>query len=126
MAEAKVSVMELLKRSIRPEFLNRIDDVIMFTPLTREDVRSIVNIQLKDITAKLAYQGISFVASDDALDWLAQLGYDPQYGARPLKRVLQRKILNELSKEILSGAIKKDARISLILDKNNQLVFENV
>jgi ATP-dependent Clp protease ATP-binding subunit ClpB len=98
----------------------------MFTPLTREDVRSIVNIQLKDITAKLAYQGISFVASDDALDWLAQLGYDPQYGARPLKRVLQRKILNELSKEILSGAIKKDARISLILDKNNQLVFENV
>jgi ATP-dependent Clp protease ATP-binding subunit ClpB len=126
MAEAKVNVMELLKRSIRPEFLNRIDDVIMFTPLTREDVRSIVNIQLKDITAKLAYQGISFVASDDALDWLAQLGYDPQYGARPLKRVLQRKILNELSKEILSGAIKKDASISLILDKNNQLVFENV
>jgi ATP-dependent Clp protease ATP-binding subunit ClpB len=126
MAEAKVNVMELIKRSIRPEFLNRIDDVIMFTPLTREDVRSIVNIQLKDITAKLAYQGISFVASDDALDWLAQLGYDPQYGARPLKRVLQRKILNELSKEILSGAIKKDASISLILDKNNQLVFENV
>ena len=126
MAEAKVNVMELIKRSIRPEFLNRIDDVIMFTPLTREDVRSIVNIQLKDITAKLAYQGISFVASDDALDWLAQLGYDPQYGARPLKRVLQRKILNELSKEILSGAIKKDASISLILDRNNQLVFENV
>jgi ATP-dependent Clp protease ATP-binding subunit ClpB len=125
MAEAKVNVMELLKRTIRPEFLNRIDDVIMFTPLTREDVRSIVDIQLKDIIGKLNEQGISFTATDAALDWLAQLGYDPQYGARPLKRVLQRKILNELSKEILMGNIKKDSSIELILDKNNQLVFEN-
>jgi ATP-dependent Clp protease ATP-binding subunit ClpB len=125
MAEAKVNVMELLKRTIRPEFLNRIDDVIMFTPLTREDVRSIVDIQLKDIIGKLNEQGITFTATDAALDWLAQLGYDPQYGARPLKRVLQRKILNELSKEILIGNIKKDSSIELILDKNNQLVFEN-
>jgi ATP-dependent Clp protease ATP-binding subunit ClpB len=123
MAEAKVNVMDLLKRSIRPEFLNRIDDVIMFTPLTREDVRSIVNIQMVDIVAKLNAQGITFTASEDALDWLAQLGYDPQYGARPLKRVLQRKILNELSKEILSGRIKKDSSINLILDDKNQLVF---
>jgi ATP-dependent Clp protease ATP-binding subunit ClpB len=123
MAEAKVNVMDLLKRSIRPEFLNRIDDVIMFTPLTREDVRSIVDIQLREITEKLSEQGISFAATDEALDWLAQLGYDPQYGARPLKRVLQRKILNELSKEILSGKIKKDASIQLILDDKNQLVF---
>ena len=123
MAEAKVNVMELLKRTIRPEFLNRIDDVIMFTPLTREDVRSIVDIQLKDIKSKLLEQGISFDVTEDALDWLAQLGYDPQYGARPLKRVLQRKILNELSKEILSGSIKKDASIELILDNKNQLVF---
>jgi ATP-dependent Clp protease ATP-binding subunit ClpB len=123
MAEAKVNVMDLLKRSIRPEFLNRIDDVIMFTPLTRDDVRSIVNIQMVDIVAKLNAQGINFTASEEALDWLAQLGYDPQYGARPLKRVLQRKILNELSKEILSGKIKKDASIQLILDDKNQLVF---
>ncbi len=123
MAEAKVNVMELLKRSIRPEFLNRIDDVIMFTPLTREDVRSIVDIQMVDIVAKLNAQGITFTASEEALDWLAQLGYDPQYGARPLKRVLQRKILNELSKEILSGRIKKDSSINLILDDKNQLVF---
>ncbi len=125
MAEAKVNVMELLKRSIRPEFLNRIDDVIMFTPLSREDVRSIVDIQLKDIKEKLMEQGIVFTAKEEALDWLAQLGYDPQYGARPLKRVLQRKILNELSKEILSGTIKKDSEIELILDKSNQLVFLN-
>ncbi len=125
MAEAKVNVMELLKRSIRPEFLNRIDDVIMFTPLSREDVRSIVDIQLQDIKEKLMEQGIVFTAKEEALDWLAQLGYDPQYGARPLKRVLQRKILNELSKEILSGTIKKDSEIELILDKSNQLVFLN-
>ena len=123
MAEAKVNVMDLLKRSIRPEFLNRIDDVIMFTPLTRDDLRSIVNIQMVDIVAKLNAQGIAFTASEEALDWLAQLGYDPQYGARPLKRVLQRKILNELSKEILSGKIKKEASIQLILDDKNQLVF---
>lgn len=123
MAEAKVNVMDLLKRTIRPEFLNRIDDVIMFTPLTREDVRSIVSLQLEDIISKLHDQGITFTATDEALDWLGQLGYDPQYGARPLKRVLQRKILNELSKEILSGKIKKDSSIQLILDEKNQLVF---
>ena len=125
MAEAKTNVMELLKRTIRPEFLNRIDDVIMFTPLTREDVRKIVELQFKDIQDKLEVQGISFNATDEALDWLAQLGYDPQYGARPLKRVLQRKILNELSKEILMGSVKKDSTVLLSLDKNNHLVFEN-
>ncbi len=125
MAEAKTNVMELLKRTIRPEFLNRIDDVIMFTPLTREDVRKIVELQFKDIQNKLEVQGISFSATDEALDWLAQLGYDPQYGARPLKRVLQRKILNELSKEILMGTVKKDSTVLLSLDKNNHLVFQN-
>jgi len=125
MAEAKTSVMELLKRSIRPEFLNRIDDVVMFTPLTREDVRRIVDLQFIDIQAKLSEQGISISATDDALDWLSQLGYDPQYGARPLKRVIQRKILNELSKEILMGTIKKDSKIEVQLDKSNQFRFVN-
>jgi ATP-dependent Clp protease ATP-binding subunit ClpB len=125
MAEAKTSVMELLKRSIRPEFLNRIDDVVMFTPLTREDVRRIVDLQFIDIQAKLSEQGISITATDDALDWLSQLGYDPQYGARPLKRVIQRKILNELSKEILMGTIKKDSKIEVQLDKSNQFRFVN-
>jgi len=125
MAEAKTSVMELLKRSIRPEFLNRIDDVVMFTPLTREDVRRIVDLQFIDIQAKLSEQGISITATDEALDWLSQLGYDPQYGARPLKRVIQRKILNELSKEILMGTIKKDSKIEVQLDKSNQFRFVN-
>jgi ATP-dependent Clp protease ATP-binding subunit ClpB len=125
MAEAKINVMDLLKRSIRPEFLNRIDDIIMFTPLTREDVRKIVELQFVDISAKLNEQGVSIEMSEEALDWLSQLGYDPQFGARPLKRVLQRKILNELSKEILMGNIHKDSKIAVKLDKQNQFVFEN-
>ncbi|MBC7381786.1 MAG: ATP-dependent chaperone ClpB [Bacteroidia bacterium] len=124
-AETKTSVMDLLKRTIRPEFLNRIDDVIMFTPLTRDDLKQIVELQFKEIQKKLADQGIQFSATEEALDWLAQLGYDPQYGARPLKRVLQRKILNELSKEILMDKIKKDSTILLALDENKQLVFLN-
>ena len=124
-AETKNSVMDLLKKSIRPEFLNRIDDIIMFTPLTREDIRQIVNLQFKSIQDKLAEQEVVFSATDEALDWLAQLGYDPQFGARPLKRVLQRKVLNELSKEILMGNVKKDSKILLMLDKKNQLVFKN-
>jgi len=124
-AETKNSVMDLLKKSIRPEFLNRIDDIIMFTPLTREDIRQIVNLQFKGIQDKLGEQEVEFSATDEALDWLAQLGYDPQFGARPLKRVLQRKVLNELSKEILMGNVKKDSKILLMLDKKNQLVFKN-
>lgn len=125
MAEAKINVMDLLKRSIRPEFLNRIDDIIMFTPLSREDVRKIVELQFVDISAKLNEQGVSIEMTEEALDWLSQLGYDPQFGARPLKRVLQRKILNELSKEILMGNIHKDSKIAVKLDKQNQFVFEN-
>jgi ATP-dependent Clp protease ATP-binding subunit ClpB len=102
-----------------------VDDVIMFTPLTRENVREIVENHFKDIQKTLAAQNIQFSATEEALDWLAQLGYDPQYGARPLKRVLQRKVLNELSKEILAGNVKKDSTILLALDDKNQLVFEN-
>jgi len=124
-AEAKHGVMELLKRSIRPEFLNRIDDVIMFTPLSREDVRAIVNLQFEAIQNNLAEQNIQLSATDEALDWLAQLGYDPQFGARPLKRVLQKRILNELSKAILGGQIKKDANILIALNDKNQFEFVN-
>ncbi|MFN7313574.1 MAG: ATP-dependent chaperone ClpB [Bacteroidota bacterium] len=124
-AEAKHGVMELLKRSIRPEFLNRIDDVIMFTPLSREDVRAIVNLQFEGIQHNLAEQNIQLSATDEALDWLAQLGYDPQFGARPLKRVLQKRILNELSKAILGGQIKKDANILIALNDKNQFEFVN-
>ncbi len=125
LAKTKNNVMELLRKQIRPEFLNRIDDIIMFTPLNRENVREIVNMQFEGIKQTLLNQQIDLKITDEALDWLAQLGYDPQYGARPLKRVLQRRILNELSKAILSGAVKKDSNILISLDNKQQFVFEN-
>jgi ATP-dependent Clp protease ATP-binding subunit ClpB len=124
-AEAKAGVMDLLKNTIRPEFLNRIDDVMMFTPLSRENVREIVNIQFKSLQHTMAEQGMEISATDEALDWLSQLGYDPQFGARPLKRVLQKRILNELSKEILMGNIKKDSSVLIKLNDKNQFEFVN-
>jgi ATP-dependent Clp protease ATP-binding subunit ClpB len=124
-AKAKNNVMELLRRQIRPEFLNRIDDIIMFTPLNRENVRQIVNLQFEGLKGTLLHQQIELNITDEALDWLAQLGYDPQYGARPLKRVMQRRILNELSKEILAGKVKKDSNILISLDEHQQFLFEN-
>jgi ATP-dependent Clp protease ATP-binding subunit ClpB len=117
--------MDLLKKSIRPEFLNRIDDVIMFTPLTRDDVRKIVELQFGRIQENLRLQGIDLSATEEALDWLSQLGYDPQFGARPLKRVLQKRVLNELSKAILSGKVTKDQSVLIKLE-GNQFVFENL
>lgn len=124
-AEAKVGVMDLLKHTIRPEFLNRIDEVIMFTPLSREDVKSIVVLQFESIKRLLMEQGFELNATDETIDWLAQLGYDPQFGARPLKRVLQKRILNELSKAILGGTIQKEYPILITLDAQNQFVFNN-
>jgi ATP-dependent Clp protease ATP-binding subunit ClpB len=124
-AEAKLGVMDLLKKTIRPEFLNRIDDVMMFTPLSREDVRKIVEIQFKSVQQNLAEQGIELSATEEAMDWLSQLGYDPQFGARPLKRVMQKRVLNELSKEILMGNIKKDSNILIVLNDKNQFEFVN-
>ncbi|MBM3401773.1 MAG: ATP-dependent chaperone ClpB [Bacteroidetes bacterium] len=123
-AKTKNELFELLKQTIRPEFLNRIDELIMFTPLNRNELRDIVTLQFKGVQNTLAEMGIEIEASEDALDWLAQLGYDPQFGARPLKRVIQKRILNELSKEILSGKIDKDSKIKLdVFD--NHFVFLN-
>jgi ATP-dependent Clp protease ATP-binding subunit ClpB len=124
MAKTKNQLFELLRSTIRPEFLNRIDEVIMFTPLSRDEISDIVKLQFKQVQHTLADMGISIDASDEALDWLAQLGYDPQFGARPLKRVIQKRILNELSKQILSGRIDKDAKIKLDMF-DNQFVFLN-
>lgn len=124
MAKAKREVFDLLKISLRPEFLNRIDEVIMFTPLNREDVKKIAELQFNAIVERLKANNIKLTATDDALDWLAQLGYDPQFGARPLKRVLQKHVLNELSKQILAGKIKEESIIILdVFDK--EFVFRN-
>jgi len=125
MAKTKNQVFDLLKKSIRPEFLNRIDDVIMFTPLSREDVRNIVTLQFKGIQKQLEENGIRISATEEALDWLAELGYDPQFGARPLKRVVQKRILNELSKQILGGSIKRDSTILLLLSDKKEFLFQN-
>jgi len=123
-SSTKLQLFELLKKTIRPEFLNRIDEIIMFRPLTREDIRSIVNIQFSNISRQLAQQDIQLTLTDSALDWLGNIGYDPQFGARPLKRVIQREILNKLSVEILKGTIQRDAHILIDLDENNQFVFK--
>lgn len=124
MAKTQNEVFELLQKSMRPEFLNRIDEIIMFTPLNREEIGKIVHLQFANLQRQLAEMNIRLTASEEALDWLAQLGYDPQYGARPLKRVIQKHILNELSKEILAGKIDKDANVKLDMF-DNKFVFLN-
>ena len=123
-AKTKNQLFDLLRKTIRPEFLNRIDEIIMFTPLSRNEITDIVKMQFKQLQQTLAEMGITMDASEEALDWLAQLGYDPQFGARPLKRVIQKKILNELSKQILAGKVDKDSKIRLDMF-DNQFVFLN-
>ena len=124
LAKTKLEVYELLKKSIRPEFLNRIDEVIMFEPLTRDNVTEIVKIQFKQIQKHLLEQQVNIRITDEAVNWLAELGYDPQFGARPVKRVIQKQVLNELSKQILAGKINKEKEI--ILDAfDNVFVFRN-
>ena len=124
MEAAKVEVLGLLKQSVRPEFLNRIDDIIMFTPLTRKDIKKIVGLQLKGVTKMLAKQHITLDATDEAIEYLSKRGFDPQYGARPVKRVIQKEVLNNLSKEILSGKIRTDS-IILLDSFDDNLVFRN-
>jgi ATP-dependent Clp protease ATP-binding subunit ClpB len=124
MESARVEVLGLLKKTVRPEFLNRIDDVIMFTPLNEADIKEIVRLQLKSITKMVAKQNITMDATEDAIEYLASKGFDPQYGARPVKRVIQKDVLNQLSKEILSGNITTDSII--LLDAfDSKLVFRN-
>ena len=117
-------VFELLKNTVRPEFLNRIDEIIMFKPLKQEEIIKIVELNFYDIAKVMADNDINITISKSALEWIAEQGYDPQFGARPMKRVLQRTILNELSKQILDGNIDKEKVIRI--DKNeNKLIFEN-
>lgn len=124
-AKTKNELFELLKQTIRPEFLNRIDELIMFTPLNRKELRDIVKLQFRGVQNTLEDMGIHLEATEDAFDWLAQLGYDPQFGARPLKRVIQKRILNELSKDILADKIEKDSQIKLdVID--NHFFFSNL
>ncbi len=124
MESAKVDVLSLLKQSVRPEFLNRIDDTIMFTPLSKTHIVDIVGLQLKSVTKMIAEQGITFDATPEAISYLAEKGFNPEYGARPVKRVIQKEVLNALSKEILAGKITTDS-IVLLDAFDDKLVFRN-
>ena len=124
MEAAKTEVLGLLKENVRPEFINRIDDIVMFSPLTEKDIRAIVGLQLKGVKKMLAKQNIVLDATDEAIDYLSVKGFDPQFGARPVKRVVQREVLNKLSKEILAGKIHTDS-IILLDEFNEELVFRN-
>jgi len=126
MEEAKKEVMTLLKQVVRPEFLNRVDEIVMFEPLSKENLRQIVQIQFRQIKDRLKEQGILLEASEEALMHIAEEGYEPTMGARPLKRVMQKRILNELSKQILGNYITKDSVVMMKLGNDGDLKFENV
>lgn len=122
--KAKDEVLQLLKQTVRPEFINRIDDIVMFTPLTEANIKQIVRLQLNSIIKLVARENIILEATDEAINYLAERGYDPQFGARPVKRVLQKEVMNALSKEILKGDIKAGSMV--LLDSfDNTLVFRN-
>jgi ATP-dependent Clp protease ATP-binding subunit ClpB len=124
LTETKNAVMELLKQHLRPEFLNRIDEIIMFRPLTKTQIREVVKIQLGIVSKMLEKNDVLITATDEALDHLADIGYDPAMGARPVKRVIQREILNELSRQILEDRIKTNDTIIIdVID--GQFVFYN-
>ena len=124
MEETRRQVMDLLQRTIRPEFLNRIDEIIMFTPLDNAQIREIVKLQFEHIRRLLVEQQVDIVLDEDALDWIAGVGFDPVYGARPIKRVMQREVLNELSKQLIAGTINKDSTIHVSVE-NDHIVFRN-
>ena len=124
--QTKSQVMDLLKKTIRPEFLNRIDEIIMFTPLNEGEIRQIVKLQLNGVKKMVGQNGIDLEFTDAALDFISHEGYDPQFGARPVKRVIQRYVLNELSKQILSG--KVDREHPIVIDRESSgdgLIFTN-
>jgi ATP-dependent Clp protease ATP-binding subunit ClpB len=117
-------VMDMLKKTIRPEFLNRIDEIIMFTPLDEEQIRQIVSMQIEGVKKMLAKNGITLEATDAAINVLGKAGYDPEFGARPVKRAIQSMVLNQLSKDIIAARVNRDRPI--IIDANgNELIFRN-
>lgn len=120
----KMAVLDMLKQTIRPEFLNRIDETIMFTPLNQAEIEEIVGLQVKSVRKMLAANGITLEVTPEALKFLAEEGYDPEFGARPVKRVIHRLVLNRLSKDILAQTVDKERPI--IIDvKDGDLVFKN-
>ncbi len=124
MEAAKIEVLGLLKQSVRPEFLNRIDDIVMFSPLTKENIKEIVRLQLQHVSKMLSQQHITLDATEEAVEFLSERGFQPEFGARPVKRTIQKEVLNKLSKEILAGKISTES-IILLDEFDNNLVFRN-
>lgn len=124
MDKLRFRLMNLLRQTIRPEFLNRIDETIVFKPLTQEDITEIVKMQFTQVLKRLSGTDIKIEITPEAINWLANIGYEPHFGARPVKRVLQRYILNELSKRILGGSVDKGKKI-VIDEKGGELIFRN-
>lgn len=122
--ETKAKVMEMLKKTIRPEFLNRIDETIMFQPLTKEEIAGVVTLQLNRVKAMLKLQGFDLEWTPEAVSYLCDKGYDPEFGARPVKRAIQRYVLNDLSKALLAGTVIRDKAIT-IDQSNGSLIFRN-
>jgi ATP-dependent Clp protease ATP-binding subunit ClpB len=130
--QTKSEIMNLLRQTIRPEFLNRIDEVIMFQPLLKNEIRGIIRIQLDNLAQLVAKNGVDLQFSEYAIDYLAENGFDPQFGARPLKRLIQKEIVNQLSKKILSGEIDKSKPVlvdvfdGIVVFRNEHLVRNTV
>ena len=122
--KTKNQVLDMLKTNIRPEFLNRIDEIIMFTPLSKKEILQIVELQINAVKRTLERNGIGLTITEKAIDLLADEGYDPEFGARPVKRVIQREILNRLSKDILAGNVDKDRSITIDAS-GDQFIFRN-
>lgn len=122
--ETKEKIMEMLKKTIRPEFLNRIDETIMFTPLNEEEIEQIVRLQASAITEMLKENEVTLKITDKAIRFIAKAGFDPEFGARPIKRAIQRYLLNDLSKQLLAGAIEKERPVTVDANENS-LLFSN-
>ena len=121
----KQKLMVMLKQTIRPEFLNRIDETIMFTPLTKEEIAGVVRLQMNSVSKMLSQQGFTLTVTDKAIDALAQAGFDPEFGARPVKRAIQRDVLNALSKSLLNGDVTRERAIIVDADNDGNIRFKN-
>ena len=122
--ETKAAILEMLKKNVRPEFLNRIDEIVMFTPLNSGEIEEIVRLQAKGVTETLSENGVTLEIADSAVKFIAQAGFDPEFGARPVKRAMQRYLLNDLSKQLLAGCVDKSKPIKVTAE-NGCLVYSN-
>jgi ATP-dependent Clp protease ATP-binding subunit ClpB len=123
LADCRNEALEVLKRTVRPEFLNRIDEVIMFEPLSQTDIREILRMQIRDLQEKLSENGVTLEFTEGFEDYMSTKGYEPQYGARPIKRLMQKELVNLLAKSILDGHVRRDSAIRVDV-RDGQIVFE--